>query len=115
MASVNKVIIVGNLGRDPETRYLPSGDADVGDRLAARQVTRFRIPAEVADDDDLVYRCHDYPLRFWSTVRIYNARPYAGLTAAFSELTRRGARMPAQAASQNATNTAQAPNTAAGP
>lgn len=27
MASVNKVIIVGNLGRDPETRYAPSGDA----------------------------------------------------------------------------------------
>jgi single-strand DNA-binding protein len=27
MASVNKVIIVGNLGRDPETRYMPSGDA----------------------------------------------------------------------------------------
>jgi len=27
MASVNKVIIVGNLGKDPETRYLPSGDA----------------------------------------------------------------------------------------
>jgi len=27
MASVNKVIIVGNIGRDPETRVLPSGDA----------------------------------------------------------------------------------------
>lgn len=27
MASVNKVIIVGNLGKDPEIRYLPSGDA----------------------------------------------------------------------------------------
>jgi len=27
MASVNKVIMVGNLGRDPEVRYLPSGDA----------------------------------------------------------------------------------------
>jgi single-strand DNA-binding protein len=27
MASVNKVILVGNLGRDPETKYLPSGDA----------------------------------------------------------------------------------------
>jgi single-strand DNA-binding protein len=27
MASVNKVIIVGNLGRDPETRYMPNGDA----------------------------------------------------------------------------------------
>jgi single-strand DNA-binding protein len=24
---VNKVIIVGNLGRDPEVRYMPSGDA----------------------------------------------------------------------------------------
>lgn len=27
MASVNKVILVGNLGRDPETRYMPSGEA----------------------------------------------------------------------------------------
>lgn len=27
MASVNKVILVGNLGRDPDMRYLPSGDA----------------------------------------------------------------------------------------
>ena len=27
MASVNKVIIVGNLGRDPELRYNPSGVA----------------------------------------------------------------------------------------
>jgi single-strand DNA-binding protein len=26
MASVNKVILVGNLGRDPEVRYLPSGE-----------------------------------------------------------------------------------------
>ena len=27
MASVNKVIIVGNLGKDPETRYMPNGEA----------------------------------------------------------------------------------------
>jgi single-strand DNA-binding protein len=27
MASLNKVILIGNLGRDPETRYLPNGDA----------------------------------------------------------------------------------------
>jgi single-strand DNA-binding protein len=27
MASVNKVILVGNLGRDPETRYMPDGAA----------------------------------------------------------------------------------------
>ena len=27
MASVNKVIIVGNLGKDPETRFMPDGKA----------------------------------------------------------------------------------------
>ncbi|MCV6900968.1 single-stranded DNA-binding protein, partial [Escherichia coli] len=27
MASVNKAILIGNLGRDPEMRYLPSGEA----------------------------------------------------------------------------------------
>ena len=27
MASVNRVTLIGNLGKDPETRYLPSGDA----------------------------------------------------------------------------------------
>jgi single-strand DNA-binding protein len=27
MASVNKVILIGNLGRDPETRYMPNGEA----------------------------------------------------------------------------------------
>ena len=27
MASVNKVILLGNLGRDPETRYTTGGDA----------------------------------------------------------------------------------------
>ena len=34
MASVNKVIIVGNLGADPEVRYLPSGDAVANVRVA---------------------------------------------------------------------------------
>lgn len=27
MASLNKVHIIGNLGKDPETRYMPNGDA----------------------------------------------------------------------------------------
>ena len=27
MASLNKVLLIGNLGKDPETRYLPSGGA----------------------------------------------------------------------------------------
>ena len=27
MASLNKVLLIGNLGRDPETRYMPDGGA----------------------------------------------------------------------------------------
>src|ERR1700704_2372625 len=34
MASVNKVILIGNLGKDPEVRYLPSGDAVTNIRIA---------------------------------------------------------------------------------
>src|ERR1043165_9386425 len=34
MASVNKVILIGNLGKDPEVRYLPSGDAVTNISLA---------------------------------------------------------------------------------
>jgi len=38
MASVNKVILVGNLGRDPETRYTTGGDAVTNIRLATTDV-----------------------------------------------------------------------------
>ena len=34
MASVNKVILIGNLGRDPETRYTTGGDAVTNIRIA---------------------------------------------------------------------------------
>ena len=37
MASVNKVILVGNLGRDPETRYTTGGDAVTNIRLATTE------------------------------------------------------------------------------
>lgn len=37
MASVNKVILIGNLGRDPEMRYLPSGDAIANLRIATTE------------------------------------------------------------------------------
>jgi single-strand DNA-binding protein len=37
MASVNKVILVGNLGRDPEMRYLPNGDAVANFSLATTE------------------------------------------------------------------------------
>jgi single-strand DNA-binding protein len=34
MASVNKVILVGNLGKDPEVRYMPNGEAVTNITLA---------------------------------------------------------------------------------
>ena len=37
MASVNKVILIGNLGRDPEVRYLPNGDAVANLNLATTE------------------------------------------------------------------------------
>lgn len=36
--SVNKVILVGHLGKDPEIRYLPSGEAVAGVTLATSEV-----------------------------------------------------------------------------
>ncbi len=37
MASVNKVILVGRLGKDPETRYMPNGDAVTNVTLATSE------------------------------------------------------------------------------
>jgi len=37
MASLNKVILIGNLGADPETRYAPSGDAICNLRIATTE------------------------------------------------------------------------------
>jgi single-strand DNA-binding protein len=38
MASVNKVILIGNLGRDPETRYMPDGGAITNVSIATTEV-----------------------------------------------------------------------------
>lgn len=40
MASVNKIILIGNLGRDPEVRYLPSGDPVANFSLATTETWR---------------------------------------------------------------------------
>lgn len=37
MASVNKVIVLGNLGKDPEVRHLPNGDAVCNFSLATTE------------------------------------------------------------------------------
>ncbi|QSI76801.1 MULTISPECIES: single-stranded DNA-binding protein [Niveibacterium] len=46
MASVNKVILVGNLGADPETRYAPSGDAICNIRIATTDTWRDKATGE---------------------------------------------------------------------
>lgn len=43
---VNKVILVGNLGADPETRYTQSGDPVTNIRLATSEVWRDRESGE---------------------------------------------------------------------
>lgn len=40
MASVNKVILIGNLGADPETRYTPGGDQVTNIRIATTDVVK---------------------------------------------------------------------------
>jgi single-strand DNA-binding protein len=46
MASVNKVILIGNLGADPESRFLPSGDAICNLRLATTEIWRDKATGE---------------------------------------------------------------------
>lgn len=49
MASVNKCIIVGNLGRDPEIRYLPSGDAIASIAVATSYKTKAKDGKEATE------------------------------------------------------------------
>jgi single-strand DNA-binding protein len=46
MASVNKVILIGNLGADPESRFAPSGDAICNIRLATTESWRDKATGE---------------------------------------------------------------------
>jgi single-strand DNA-binding protein len=43
---VNKVIIVGNLGKDPETRYMPSGSAVTNLRVATTEAWKDKQSGE---------------------------------------------------------------------
>jgi len=49
LASVNKVILVGNLGADPETRYMPNGDAVANIRLATTESWKDKQTGEKKD------------------------------------------------------------------
>jgi len=46
MASVNKVILVGNLGRDPETRYNPEGGAITNISVATTETWKDKASGE---------------------------------------------------------------------
>ena len=46
MASVNKVILVGNLGKDPETRYTPDGAAITNISLATTDTWKDKATGE---------------------------------------------------------------------
>ncbi|TCS98359.1 single-strand binding protein [Tepidimonas ignava] len=50
MASVNKVILVGNCGRDPEIRYLPSGQPVASVSIATSSRRKDRNTGEVVED-----------------------------------------------------------------
>jgi single-strand DNA-binding protein len=58
--SVNKVILVGNLGRDPEVRTLPSGDRVVSFSVATTESWRDRNTGERKDRTE------------WHNVSIFN-------------------------------------------
>ena len=46
MASVNKVILVGNLGRDPEIRYMTNGDAVANVTIATSESWKDKASGE---------------------------------------------------------------------
>jgi single-strand DNA-binding protein len=43
---INKVILIGNLGRDPETRYMPSGSAVTNLRIATTEAWKDKQTGE---------------------------------------------------------------------
>jgi single-strand DNA-binding protein len=49
MASVNKIILVGNLGADPESRNLPSGEAVCNLRLATTEKWKDKATGEAKE------------------------------------------------------------------
>ncbi len=58
--SVNKVILIGNLGKDPESRRLPSGDPVVNLRIATTETWRDKQSGERKERTE------------WHSVAIFN-------------------------------------------
>lgn len=52
MASVNKVILIGNLGKDPEVRYAPSGSAMCNVTLATSRQWKDKTSGEKQEETE---------------------------------------------------------------
>src|SRR5215210_4209729 len=52
MASVNKVILIGNLGRDPEVRYAPSGAAICNVTIATSRQWKDKTSGEKQEETE---------------------------------------------------------------
>ena len=52
MASVNKVILIGNLGKDPEVRYAPSGSAICNITLATSRQWKDKTSGEKQEETE---------------------------------------------------------------
>jgi len=52
MASVNKVIVLGNLGRDPEVRYTPNGSAVCNLRIATTRNWKSKDSGEKMEETE---------------------------------------------------------------
>jgi single-strand DNA-binding protein len=68
MASVNKVILVGNLGRDPETRYATSGAAICNVTIATSRQWKDKASGEKREETE------------WHRVVFYDRLAIAGST-----------------------------------
>jgi single-strand DNA-binding protein len=52
MASVNKVIVIGNLGRDPEIRYTPNGNAVCNVSVATTRTWKAKDSGEKTEETE---------------------------------------------------------------
>jgi len=52
MASINKVILIGNLGRDPEVRYTPSGAAVCNLTLATSRSWKDKVSGDKVEETE---------------------------------------------------------------
>ena len=69
MASVNKVILVGNLGKDPESRVLANGDAVCNITIATSESWKDKNTGEILISDVVykIFKQYQYAQNFLNT------------------------------------------------